>query len=79
MTHEAQQDHRGGQISRAFALLTAKLEDASTLAVEGQGPQGDDQLLDFARQIAELAGEAATISGALAALLTRGLGERTRD
>lgn len=69
MTDEAALEHRREQISRTFALLTAKLEDAATLAVEGQGPQPDDALHVLARQVADLAGESATIAVALAALL----------
>lgn len=77
MTNAAEQEHGREMISRAFALLTAKLEDAATLAAEGQGPQTDEQLLDIAQQIADLAGEAATIAGALTALLARGPCEAT--
>lgn len=69
MSDEADNEHRSEQIARTFALLTAKLEDAAALAVDGQGPQTDERLRDLALQIAELAGEAATIAGALAALL----------
>ena len=74
MTDEAAREHRCEQISGVFALLTAKLEDAATLAVDCQGGRSDEQLLDVARQIAELAGETATIAGALAALLSRLVG-----
>lgn len=70
MSDEAEREHRGEQISRTFALLTAKLEDAATLAVDGQAPQADNQLKILALQIAELAGEAATIAGTLGALLS---------
>ena len=69
MDHEAEQEHRSEQISRAFALLTAKLEDAAALAVEGQGPRADEALVVLAAQIADFAGESATIAGALAGLL----------
>ncbi|MEO6388900.1 MAG: hypothetical protein ABIT16_01140 [Croceibacterium sp.] len=69
MDQEAEQEHRREQISRPFALLTGKLEDAATLAVEGQGPQSDQALVALAEQIAGLAGKSAIISGALAVLL----------
>lgn len=69
MSNEADQEHRSEQIARTFALLTAKLEDAAALAVDGQAPAADEPLNSLALQIAELAGEAATIAGILAALL----------
>lgn len=69
MNSEADQEHRSEQIARSFALLTAKLEDAAVLAVEGQGRQADEQLRDLALGIAELAGEAATIAGVMACLI----------
>lgn len=69
MTDEADLEHRREQISRTFALLTAKLEDAATLAVDGQGAHTDEALQSLAEGIADLASEAATIAGALAALL----------
>ena len=68
MGDEAEKEYRSEQISRAFALMTAKLEDAATLAVEGQGPLGDEALLSLAQQIADLAGEVSVIAGLIAAL-----------
>lgn len=69
MSDEAGREYRSEQITRTFALLTAKLEDAATLAVEGQAIQADGQWNELALRIADLAGEAATIAGALGALL----------
>lgn len=69
MGDEADGEYRAERIGAAFALLTAKLEDAATIAAEGQGRHREKQLHDQAEQIAELAGEASTIAGALAALL----------
>ena len=69
MTDEAEEEHRADQLSAVFALLTGKLEDAATLAADGQGSHPNDELLVRASQIAELANEAATIAGAVAALL----------
>ena len=69
MSNEAEDEHRAEQLSAVFALLTAKLEDAATLAADGQGRRPEDELLHYASQIAELATEAATIAGAVAALL----------
>ena len=69
MINEADQEHRSEQIARIFALLTAKLEDAAALAVDGQEPQAEMQLRNLASQIANLASEAATIAGTMAVLL----------
>ena len=52
-----------------FALLTGKLEDATSLAADGQGRRPEVELLHCARQITELANEAATIASAIAVLL----------
>lgn len=70
MSNEADEDHRRQQIGRTFALLTAKLEDATTLAVGGQAPLAGEELQELALRIAELAGEAATIAGTLGVLLS---------
>lgn len=70
MAEEAEKEYRSERISRAFALLTAQLEDAATLAVEGQAPLADEVLLSLAQQIADLAGDATTVANAMAALLS---------
>lgn len=69
MNDEADREHRSDQIARTFALLTAKLEDAAALAVEGQGRHSEEEIEKLAQQLAELAGEVATVAGALGALL----------
>lgn len=69
MRDEAQEQHRSGRISGAFALITAKLEDAAELAAGGQKTQADGALASIAQQIEALADEVATIAGTLAALL----------
>ena len=69
MGNEAEDEHRAQQISAVFARLTGKLEDAATLAADGQGRHPADELKGYANEIAELATEAATIAGAVAALL----------
>jgi len=70
----AEQEYCRERISAAFALITAKLEDAAALAVEGQGRHPNDQLRTCAEQIAEVAGVVATIAGALTASLSVGEG-----
>lgn len=63
------EQERAERIAAAFALLTAKLEDAAGLAADGQGPGSDAELRELARQVADLAGDVNTIAGALAAIL----------
>lgn len=77
MSDEAQNEERANRLSAVFALLTGKLEDAATMAADGQGQRHEDELLDHAKQIAELANEAATIAGAVASLLVTPKQERT--
>ena len=69
MSDEAEDEYRAEQLSAVFALLTGKLEDAATFAADGQGRHPENELLGYASQIAELSTEAATIAGAVAALL----------
>ena len=71
MSDEAEDEYRAEQLSAVFALLTGKLEDAATLAADGQGRHPDNELLSYSSQIADLATEAATIAGAVAALLAK--------
>lgn len=66
---DAEDDERAERIAAAFALLTAKLEDAAGLAADGQARRRDVELKLLARQIADLANEADVIAGALAALI----------
>lgn len=69
MNDEADREHRSDQIARTFALLTAKVEDATSLAAEGQGKRSEDELAKLAQQISELAEQVATVAGALSVLL----------
>ena len=71
MSIEAEDEHRAEQLSAVFALLTGKLEDAATVAADGQGPHPDADLLGYASQITGLVSEAAKIASAIAALLAR--------
>jgi hypothetical protein len=70
------EEDRSSRISEVFALLTAKLEDAATVAIECQGRRPEPELATRAQQITQLAFEAATIAGALATLLQSPGGER---
>lgn len=62
-------DERADALSRLFALLTARLEDVSTLAAEGQGRRSGAELRDIARRIHDFANDCATITAAVTALL----------
>lgn len=66
---DVQDDERAERIAAAFALLTAKLEDAAGLAADGQAGRRHEELQILAQQIADLANEAGVIAGALSALL----------
>ena len=70
MGDDADGEERSEHMSRVFALLTAKLEDAATLAADCQGRRTTAELRRGAKQIAELASETATIAAALSALLS---------
>lgn len=66
---DVHEQERAERIAAAFALLTAKLEDAAGLAADGQKPGSDAELRELAHQIAELSGDVNTIAAALAAVL----------
>lgn len=70
-------DHedRAELISRMFALLTAKLEDAATIAAECQGRLPPQQLRERAGTLEDLVGETATLSAAVAALIAYAIPE----
>lgn len=57
------EDERRDLISRLFALLTAKLEDAAALAAEGQGTSASaERLISLANQVRAGAEEAALLA-----------------
>ena len=66
---EEQQQERADLISRVFALITGKLEDAATLAVECQGRRRKEELRNDAMKLQDLCTEAKTITEAVTALL----------
>lgn len=66
-------DDRDDLIPRLFALLTARLEDGCTLAVEGQRVGLDqERVRELANQIYASGGETRTIADAIAALTPNG-------
>jgi hypothetical protein len=63
------QENRAELISRMFALLTAKLEDAATIAAECQARLSPAQLLEGAAKLEDLVSQTATVAAAVSALL----------
>lgn len=67
---QEEQERRAELISRMFALITAKLEDAATIAVDCQGRVPTEELRDSTGELKDLATECATVVEAADALLT---------
>lgn len=63
------QENPAELISRMFALLTAKLEDAATIAAECQGRLPSEQLREGAAKLEDLVSQTATVAAAVSALL----------
>lgn len=63
------QENRVELISRMFALLTAKLEDAATICAECQGRLPPEQLREGATKVEDLVSQTATVAAAVTALL----------
>jgi hypothetical protein len=68
---EIDDEERAKRIASAFALLTAKLEDAAAFAADGQSRRTNAELGALAGRIADLSEEVATIAGVFGALLPR--------
>jgi hypothetical protein len=66
---EIDYEERAKRMANAFALLTAKLEDAAGLAADGQSPRTNAELQILTGRIADLGEEVAIIAGLLGALL----------
>jgi hypothetical protein len=64
-----QNQERADLIAQLFAMVTAKCEDAATIAVDCQGQKTSLDLLTGAEQITALAAETQTLAAAIAALL----------
>ena len=65
------QEERAELISRTFALITAKCEDAATLAAECQGRHSNQILRENGERLRELISEASTIVDCVMELLSR--------
>ena len=68
------QEKRSELVSRTFALITAKCEDAATLAAECQGDHSDQLLRENGERLRDLISEAGTIVDCVMELLCRANG-----
>jgi hypothetical protein len=66
---EEQQRERADLLSRLFALITMKLEDAGGIAADCQGRRPTEALREGAERLEVLLVEASTVRAAAAALL----------
>lgn len=62
-------DERAELISRMFALITMKCEDAAAIAATGQGKRKSQQHRELAGQLLALSEECATVAAATISLL----------
>ena len=62
-------EERAELVSRTFALITAKLEDAATLAAESQGRHPPVMLRENAEKLRDMLTQAITVSDCVIALL----------
>jgi hypothetical protein len=62
-------DARAELISRLFAMLTARFEDAAALAAEGQGKHSDDRLGEIAMLLVGVSDDVMTLARAVGAVL----------
>lgn len=64
------EEERRELVSRLFALMTGKLEDAAGLAAEGQGTRAETRdLISRAERIESIAQEAAVLAEAVGAIV----------
>jgi hypothetical protein len=66
---QEEQERRADLISGLFAVLTAKLEDAATIAADCQAARPSCELVDGAGKLAELCREALILTSAVSAIL----------
>ena len=68
------EETRAELVSRTFALMTAKCEDAATLAAECQGHHSNQMIRENSERLRDLISEADTIIDCVMALLCRAEG-----
>lgn len=69
MVDQERQDQRADLVSRLFAQLTARFEDAATIAAECQGAQLVEELVEGAERLSDIAQDAATVAEAIVEIL----------
>lgn len=75
MKEHEDQERRRDLISALYALITAKLEDAATIAAECQAARPSSELLEGAGNVTELSREAMLLAAAILAILKIGSSE----
>ena len=66
---QEEHEERTELVSRMFTLITAKLEDAATLAAESQGRRASAELIKNANALRELVREALVVIDGVGALI----------
>lgn len=69
MVDRERQDERADLVSRLFAQLTGRFEDAATIASECQAARPPQELIKGAEQLREIGQDAATIAEAIVELI----------
>jgi acyl-CoA reductase-like NAD-dependent aldehyde dehydrogenase len=69
MVDQERQDERADLVSRLFAQLTSRFEDAATIAAECQGAPPSDELSQGAERLREMGQDAATIAEVIVDLI----------
>ena len=69
MVDQERQDQRADLVSRVFAQLTGRFEDAATIAAECQGALPVEELVKGAEQLRDIGQDAATVAEAIAAII----------
>ena len=69
MADQELQDGRADLVSRLFAQLTSRFEDAAAIAAECQGSRPGEELTEGAERLRDIAHDAATVAEAIVELL----------
>ena len=69
MVDQERQDERADLVSRLFAQLTSRFEDAATIAAECQGDRPAEKLKRGAKRLRETGQDAATVAEVIVELI----------
>lgn len=69
MVDQERQDERADLVSRLFAQLTSRFEDAAAIAAECQGARPGEELTEGAERLRDIAQDAATVAEAIVELI----------